>query len=243
MSCCLRVGSLILAGLMSAGCVEVIGGGAIHGSGDIVTVDENHEDFDQVEIDSTFNVTITRADAYAISIRVDENVVDHLRVTRDGDTLRLSLESGHSYDDDVTLQADITMPELSRLSLSGASRASASGFNSDDPFDIELSGASSGTVDVSAGDVDCDLSGASNLTMTGSGADLSLRASGASRPNLRDFDVRDVDADLSGASSAVVRATGSLRATLSGASSLDYYGNPALRDINTSGGSSVKSKD
>ena len=234
---------LVCVALTAIGCVEALDDGdAVHGSRQIVTVDERRADFDEVEIGSAFDATITRADAYSVSIRVDDNVIDHLRVSRSGDTLRVALDDDHFYRD-VTLEADITLPSINRLSLSGASRASVTGFHTNDGFDVELSGASSAAIDLSAGDVDCELSGASVLTMAGSGGDLRLQASGAGRAALGDFTVRDLDADLSGASSAVVRATGTISATLSGASLLEYHGSPALGDISASSGSTVSKID
>ncbi|MBT3269384.1 DUF2807 domain-containing protein [Candidatus Poribacteria bacterium] len=239
-----RLNVLLLPLIIGAiGCVETLDDGdAIRGSGEMVTVHEDRKDFDEIEIGSAFRATITRGDAYAVSIRVDLNVLDHVRVSRIGGTLSITLDDDHFYRD-VTLEADITAPALQRLALSGASSASLVGFHSDDDIEVDLSGASSAAGDLSAGDVDCELSGASTATLTGSAGDLSLHGSGASTADLGGLVNGDGDIDLSGASSATVQATGTIDATLSGASLLEYVGSPTLGDISVSSGSTLRQAD
>jgi hypothetical protein len=239
-----RLNALVLPLVIAAmGCVETLDDGdAIRGSGQMVTVQEGREDFDEIEIGSAFRATITRRAAYAVSIRVDDNVLDHVRVSSSGGTLSISLDNDHFYRD-VALEATIALPAIRRLAMSGASRASLVGFHSDDDIEFELSGASSATGDLSAGDVDCELSGASRATLTGTGADLSLHGSGASTLDLGGLATRDADIDLSGASSAIVWASGTIDATLSGASLLEYVGSPTLGDISVSSGSTVRNAD
>ena|GEM_PF-3187969 len=58
--------------------------------------------------------------------------------------------------------------------------------------------------------------------------------------DLGDFSCRDADIRLSGASRGTIRATGTLDAALSGASSLGYKGNPTLGKVSTSGAASIK---
>lgn len=52
-------------------------------------------------------------------MRIDDNVLDRLIVTRTDDLLTVRLEDG-SYNN-LTLVADITLPDLTYLDISGAS--------------------------------------------------------------------------------------------------------------------------
>jgi hypothetical protein len=233
----------VLVAVTAAGCVEPFGdGGAIRGSGDLVTIEEDHDGFVAVEIGDTFHVEIARGATYSVSITTDDNVADHVRVSVDDDRLRIRMDDDHSYRD-ATLEATITMPAIERLAVSGVSTAALSGFRSDDDLELEISGASTLTGDVTSGDLTCEVSGASRLTLDGGGAALDLRASGASTVSLGDFPAWDADVDLSGASSAEINASGTISATLSGASRLEYRGGAVLADVNTSGASTVRSLD
>jgi hypothetical protein len=160
------------------------------------------------------------------------------------------------------LKAKVTIPQLRGLEFSGATRGTVSGFNSTENLDIQVSGASSlDLVDISAGDVkfevsgaskvtgniaatdtDFDISGATTVQLEGSAIDIVVDASGASRAKLAAFLVDNADVTLSGASSCTVNLDGKLDADLSGASELEYIGEPTMGTINTSGGSSLSKK-
>jgi hypothetical protein len=60
--------------------------------------------------------------------------------------------------------------------------------------------------------------------------------------DLADFQIDDANVNLSGASHATVNLNGTLNVEASGASSLEYIGNPTLGNVNTSGGSSVNKR-
>jgi hypothetical protein len=76
----------------------------------------------------------------------------------------------------------------------------------------------------------------------GTGANLTSTVSGASNLDLNNFQVANADLEVSGASHAVVNPTGTLNVNASGASSVQYVGNPTLGNIQTSGASNVNKK-
>jgi hypothetical protein len=212
----------------------------VTGSGDVVTQEEEIAEFDQVDVSHAFRVDISQGERFRVVVRVDDNLRQYLRVVKRGGTLMIGLEPGRlSTVRRATLEAEVTMPELTGVELSGASQATISGFESAKPLDVEASGASELRGDIEAADARFHISGASQVTLTGSAEDLTVEASGASRVDLSDFDVADADIELSGASRATVSANGRLDARASGASELTYLGSPTLGDIETSGASSV----
>jgi len=212
------------------------------GSGNVVTQEEAISDFDKVEISHSFEVDIKQGEAFSVIIRVDDNLVEQLQVEKFGSTLKIGLEPAVSIVSNATLEAEITMPELTGLDLSGASNATISGFKSTKNLTVDLSGASSIVGDIGAGDISIDLSGSSNANLTGSGGNLTLDASGSSDVDLSDFPVADAEIDASGASTVTVNASGRLDVEASGASNVTYLGEPSMGTIETSGASSVESK-
>ena len=78
--------------------------------------------------------------------------------------------------------------------------------------------------------------------MQGSANDIVIDASGASRAELAAFPVNNADVKLSGASRGTVNMDGRLDVDLSGASKLDYLGNPTLGTFNVSGASTLTQK-
>lgn len=233
----------------------------ITGSGNLTTRNMEYSDFTKIDIGHAFEVEIIKADSYLVRITLDDNLYDYLDVTKRGDTLYITLRPNHLYTN-ATQKAFINLPDLHRLELSGASKADVRGFSNSHSMDFELSGASQMEISrMKAGDITLelsgaskasgsiviadgtfDLSGASSIELEGSANDVYIDASGASRASLSDFSVVNAEVDLSGASQATINASGQLAVDLSGASRLNYTGNPRLESVNVSGGSSISQK-
>ncbi len=232
------------------------------GSGDLEAEEIDFSDFTAVEVESAFDIEITRSSSFSISITADGNLFDYIEVSKTGDSLTMGLKWGYNYQS-ITLRAEITMPELYELEFSGATHCTIVGFSSSHEFALVLSGASSLHMgDISIGDVEIDISGASylngNLTVSGdatfvvSGAstielvgeaeDLVSTVSGASFLELSEFPVYNAIVNLSGASHSTVNLDGRLDAVVSGASHLLYVGDPTMGDITTSDVSTVGRK-
>jgi hypothetical protein len=71
---------------------------------------------------------------------------------------------------------------------------------------------------------------------------LATDGSGASHLELADLEVGNANVTLSGASDATIKLAGRLDADLSGASTLEYIGEPTLGIMGTTGASTVKRK-
>jgi hypothetical protein len=226
------------------------------GSGNLETETYTFTDFTEVEVSSAFAFEIQQSSSYSINVTADDNVMDYVRVSKDGQTLKIGLRTGIRIGsvtlnigfgifpllESITLKASVTMPQLHGLTASGASHGTISDFSSNEDLDITLSGASRLTGDITAGNVDFGISGASTVQIEGSADDIDANVSGASHFNLEAFTVNNADINFSGASSGTVNLNGRLDANLSGASTLWYIGEPTSTDINTSGASTVSKK-
>ena len=215
--------------------------GQIVGSGELVTEEKDFTDFTIVEVGWGFEVEINQSDSYSISITADDNMFDYIEVSQTGDTLTIGLKWGYGYRN-VTLRAEITMPDLYGLEFSGGTQGTIEEFSSSHEFIVGLSGGSSLIGDFTTSeDAQFTLSGGSRLIELGGEAeDLRISGSGGSQLELSDFQVVNADVSLSGGSRATINLDGRLDANLSGGSFLYYIGDPALGDINTSGGSTVR---
>jgi len=226
---------LTLGGLV--GCI----GENITGSGDLTTETHDLSDFTQIEAHSGFELEVTMSNTFSIEITADDNVHEYIEVEKSGDTLDIRLRGTRFYHS-VTLRAEITMPNLYRLELTGGSRADITGFSSSHDFDADLSGGSQLSGDITAGAADFELSGGSQVTLEGIGDDLTIDASGGSQLDLEDFPIDDAAINMSGGSRATINISGTLSVNLSGGSRVLYVGDPHLGDIELSGDSKVERK-
>lgn len=241
-----RVVWIVLVMLMAtalAGC-NVIGDmlpNGLVGSGVLVTQEYDFSDFSEIELSHAFQATITRGDTFSVVVRADDNLFDRLRVEQDGNLIRIGL-TPDTLTGQATLEADITLPALVRLGVSGASTAQLNGFAAADDFAAIASGASRIHGDITAGDVNLQASGASTISLAGEGGNVTADASGASTIDLEEFAAVDANASASGASTVTVNLTGQLDANASGASNVYYLGSPTLGNIDTSGASNVEQR-
>jgi hypothetical protein len=215
--------------------------GGLVGSGNLETEQYAFTNFTEVEIGSAFEFEIKQSSSYSINVTADDNVMDYVQVSKDGQTLTIRLRRFISIGP-VTLRASVTLPQLHGLTASGASRGTVSDFSSNEDLEITVSGASRVNGDVTAGNVEFGISGASTIQLEGSASDIDANVSGASHFNLEAFTVNNADVNFSGASSGTVNLNGRLDANLSGASRLWYIGEPTMGDINTSGASAISRK-
>ncbi len=252
---------LLVAILLLPGCKDVIG------TGEVITEKKDFTNFTSLDIGSAFEVNITKADTFSVVISADESLFDYVEVTQTGTKLKVYLSPRHIFTDFTlgkrVLKAEITMPSLHELEISGASKGTMTGFQSASPLKLGISGATTlKLVNTKAGDTECEISGASKLSgnltavdvdfnisgassmeVSGSANDLKLEVSGASRADLTDFKAENAGVDLSGASEATIYVHETLDVEVSGASRLYFLGNPKLGETDVSGASTIKHKD
>ncbi|MCJ7605545.1 MAG: DUF2807 domain-containing protein [Dehalococcoidales bacterium] len=233
-------------------------GETVTDSGEMTTWEMANADFTRIEISHGFDVDIMRDTAFKVTIHIDRAVFEYLVVDQRGDTLRIGLESGHTYIN-TTQRAVITLPELHKLDLSGGSNADVGSFSTGKSLTLGLSGGSvvkldtvtisdarlelSGGSRVTGGltmqDGKLDLSGASVVELEGSAEDIRLTGSGASDFRLDDFTATTATINLSGGSTVSIHVIEQMNVDLSAGSELNYTGSPLLGSVNLSGGSTV----
>jgi len=214
----------------------------VEGSGVLRTARHAETGFTRIAASQSFKVHVVPDAVYSVSITCDDNIVPFVVVRPNGaDSLLISLAPGNSYFN-VTLRAEVHMPTLRGLDLSGAAEADvAPGFSSSSGLDVTASGAGIARVGtLTCPTLSAELSWASSLTFSGMAARLTLRLSGASHADMLGCASTEADVSLSGASDAKVNVgTGVLTVNASGASTLYYEGSPSLRLNDLSGASRV----
>ncbi len=149
----------------------------ITGSGKVVTQEEAISGFDRVEVSRAFRADISQGETFGVIIRIDDNLLEYLEVVKEGDTLKIGLKTNQRVKDG-TFEAEVTLPELTGLKLSGASQATTEGFKSANALNVDFSGASHLRGDIEAGDARLDISGGGQVALSGSADDLTVSASG-----------------------------------------------------------------
>jgi hypothetical protein len=212
------------------------------GSGVMVTVNYDYADFSRLAATQACKVHIVPDTVYALTVTCDDNLRPYLDVRKNGtDSVSIGLDQRYNYWL-VTFTAEVHMPVLASIDVSGASEARVDpGFASALPLELTLSGA--GLVQLSGitcAGLSADLSGASSLSVKGSAGSETLEISGASTADLLDCVATQAHVSLSGASEAKLDVgAGDISLSASGASTLYYRGAPALHVLDLSGASHI----
>ena len=200
------------------------------------------KNFHGINISNAFDVYITQSNEEAVAVSASETKYrDRISVEVKDGILRIKYDNeGRWNAGNRKLKAYISIKQIDKLTVSGACDVFLTGVLKADDLTINLSGATDLKGKIDAKKLSVDLSGASDMNITGgTTAQLTIEVSGAS--SFKGFDlVTDYcDAKVSGASDIRITVNKELSAHASGASNVQYKGEGLIRDIRTSGASSV----
>ena len=120
--------------------------------------------------------------AYSVVVSAHENVFEHLDIHQSGNTLIIGMKffPYNTFGTKIT----ITMPQLSKLAVSGACDGTAIGFDSNNDLEISLSGASDLNTDLKAGKTKLGMSGEAKIIGDLTATDTQINLSGACDLNM-----------------------------------------------------------
>lgn len=202
------------------------------------------KNFTGIKISHSFDVYITQSNDESVAVSASEKkYMDEIEVKVENDVLSIGLKKDKWLkgwnDGKMKLKAYISFKQINNLNVSGACDVFFQGVVKADDLNIKLSGASDIKGEFNVQNMDVGLSGASDITIKGSATKLKVQASGASDFKGYELDTEYCNVDVSGASGVHITVNKELSAQASGASDVRYKGTGLIRDIKTSGASSV----
>ena len=176
--------------------------------------------FTAVHISGAYEVEIVAQKEQSLVIEGDDNLLPLIKTEVKNGVLEISNEK--SFSTKNKLRVRISVQKLDGIETSGASDIIATNVKSDE-FKI-------------------DTSGASELKVSGEAKTLSVDSSGAGTIDTKDLHAEKADVHTSGAANVEVYATEELSAKVSGAGTVDYYGNPKTVKEDKSGAGVITKK-
>jgi hypothetical protein len=200
------------------------------------TKEVGFKNFTRVEISNTFDFEIVRADSFGIKLDADEGFLKNINVHQDNDKLMVNHSHHISWMFRFTRpKVRITMPVIKELRLTGAVAGKVSGFKSSENFNLDMTGASTMTLDIKAGNTEFHIRGACSIDAKGAAESLVIDVNGACKLEMKEFAVKNAAIRLNGASTCTANVTGRLDARLGGVSNLFLLGEPTIGDIRSTG--------
>jgi hypothetical protein len=238
-----------------------------------IVYDENAQQrkvpsFTAISVSSAIDLYLTQSNKNEVAFSsTNDEIRDHIITEVVGGTLIIRLGDKGSWFSwrkwgNYKTKAYVSIKDIDALTASGASTvhlvntiespkmriklSGASDFKGNIKAGVlmyQLSGASDYKGEVTANSIDIDGSGASSIELIGKVDDLAIEVSGASDAKLYNLTAKGAILRASGASNIGVTVTEILRANSSGASDINYKGNPTVKESNTSGASSIRRRN
>jgi hypothetical protein len=204
-------------------------------------VSRNYEKqgFTALSIASGMKLKVKQGEKYEVTVRTRESQLKLVKVEQAGQLLKFYLPPFTTTTGSIEIF--ITMPELTRLDLSGGSIADITMNITHKTFSANLSGGTGLTGSLQAQQLELDLSGGSRSSLTGGADTMKIGAFGGSRIQQEGFQVNKADLRLSGGSTAYVFVKEMIEVDSSGGSQVYYRGSPRLGKTSFSGGSGIRS--
>ena len=200
------------------------------------------EPFTGIKVSNAFAVYVSQGTENAVAVSInDADQLKNIKTEVKNCILHISIQSSAwKAFNGKSPKAYITVKDLQRLEVSGASLVRFTDKMNLTQLKVDLSGASSVKGELAVGSLSVDQSGASLFSVSGTATEARIEVSGASSFKSYELIIDNCKADISGASSAQVTVTKELKAEASGASSFRFKGNPPVKDTHTSGASAIK---
>lgn len=207
----------------------------------------NVSGFTSIKVSHAIDLYLSQGSSEAVAVSATEaKYRDRIKTSVEGGVLKIWFDNDKDWKmwntGNKKLKAYVSFKTLEKLTASGASDVFVDGTIKSESLTINLSGASDfkGTVD--AGTLIVDQSGASDATVKGRASLVKIEVSGASEFTGFDLQTDNCQAKAAGASEVKITVTKELNARASGASSIQYKGDGVIRDLHTSGASSINKR-
>ena len=182
-------------------------------------------------------VAVSASDSKDIN-RIITRVENGILVIKFDNTGKIGWNMGNK-----NFKAYVSFKNLDKLSASGSSDIYVKGSITGGDLDLHLSGSSDFKGDVKLDKLDIEQSGSSDVDISGSAATAAITASGASDVKGYGLVTDNCSVQASGSSDIRITVNKELNAHASGASDIYYKGTAVIRDLHSSGSSSVSRKE
>jgi len=239
-----RVSLLSFTSLVIASCAFIGGrgyGGGVPGSGKIQTETRKPGAFEAIAIEYPgAEITVQQGDKEVIAIEADDNLLPQLstEVLLGKLTIKnVETDWKTTVNPSKPVKINIAVKDLSEILLS----APVGDLKVNDLQAGTLKLVVSGGAQVRLNGIQVDrldsvLSGAGDIQVSGTADELKLVLSGLGDFNAADLQSNKADIELSGMGGATVRVEDELAATITGAGSIQYFGNPHVeQSVNGAG--------
>jgi len=220
---------IVCATLLTSSCRMNV----LRGEGTKTVATPDVSSFNAVDIDISLNAVITVQEGVQPMLKLDgyENIIKHIKTSVENNKLRIYSDLDDTWTmDSGDITAEITLPEITALTLEGAPDAEVHGSITGGDFRLDISGASTVKLDnVNVDNFSIQVSGAGDIVVKGGAVKhASYEIDGAGTLKAYPLQADETVATISGAGTSQVTALKKLAANINGAGTIKYKGHPEI---------------
>ncbi len=200
--------------------------------------------FNTIKVSGGIDIYLSQYETESLAVSASEDKYkQNIKTVVENGTLNIYYESNSGWSKgNKKLKIYVSFKNLERLEAHGASDVHVAATIAVPKLTLDLSGASDFKGAVAVNDLSIELSGSSDVSISGTAGKVSINSSGASDVKGYDLVAETCSAKASGASDINITVNKELSVDASGASDIFYKGNAVIKDIKSSGASTVAKK-
>ena len=222
------------------GCIVVINGKSVQGSGNIVTQEREVAEFSKVHLKGSGKVFLTPGETQSLEIKTDDNIMPLIETEVSG--RKLTISHGNNRLRPTVFEVYITIRKLEEIGISGSGDITGMGRFMTDSLYAEISGSGDVELEVLTDFLETRISGSGSVDLAGKAGEFKVSVSGSGKINAFGVDAQHVSVQVSGSGDCRISASESLDARISGSGDVYYRGQPKI-DARVSGSGSLNSRD
>jgi len=199
---------------------------SVRGNGKVKTEVREVSDFSGIKVSGAYTIYLSQDDNCSLKVVADENIQELIKTEVRNNVLYIKNEE--SIRDTKKMELYIGFKYLRFIKANGAISLKNENMLKFDELKIEINGASSAKLELSANKLSIDNSGASSISLKGKVKELNIDISGAGSVNAVDLRALEARVDISGVGTGKVFVLDKLRVSISGIGSVKYKGDPTV---------------
>lgn len=214
----------------------------IKGSGTIKQEVRTQNAFKSISTSGNYNVYIQQGSKRDIQIEADDNLLQYIETTVDGNELRINTKKGYEIKPSKTINIYVTVEELEALNSSGSGGFYSKSGLKGDKVVFSFSGSTVADMDLTSNALNVRISGSSKVNLKGNIPSTNYGISGSGDIEAFDLHSDNVRVEVSGSGKLNVFADKKLDISVSGMGNVRYKGNASISQ-SSSGMSKVSKMD
>jgi len=208
------------------------------------TVRSLTESFHAIKVSGGIDLYLSQYETESIAVSAaDDKYKNDIKTVVDNGVLKIYYEGNNwSWGGNKKLKVYVSFKNMDRLQASGACDVHVAGNITVPDLSINMSGACNFKGAVFATNLSLNLNGASDVKISGTATSIKIESSGASDVKGYDLITENCTVKASGASDVNITVNKEMIVSASGASDIFYKGNCVIKEIRSSGASTIAKK-